>query len=134
MLVCTLLTLFVGPALVFVILGSAILVLAAFAVYPIISVMVIWLGFFFTSQLAQAIGRKLGLDKDKDGDVDFLDVLHYAAYSTQWGKSIGLPKLYKMLNDSTMDPFREIHRRLDEIQHNMDSVDTKGSSSTRKDQ
>jgi hypothetical protein len=122
MLIGTLVTLFVGPALVLILLGAAVLMLAAFAVYPVTSVFSIWVSFFLTSQLAQVMGRRLGLDHDGDGDVDMLDLLHYAA-STKWGKILGLSKLHKMLHESTMNPFQEIHRRLDEIQHSTRSLD-----------
>jgi hypothetical protein len=84
MLFGTLATLYVGPALVLVLLGSIGLALAAFAFYPVTSVVVVWLFFFSTSHLAQAIGRRLGLDFDGDGDIDFLDILHVAA-TTRWG-------------------------------------------------
>ena len=63
-LVCTLLTIYIGPAIVLI--GFAVLlgVLAAFALYPISSVLSIWLWFFLTSQAAQIIGHRLGLDMD----------------------------------------------------------------------
>jgi hypothetical protein len=115
MLIGTALTIFIGPALILVLLGAVVLILVVFALYPVISVSSMLVFFFLTSQIAQVMGRRLGLDHDKDGDVDMLDLLSYAA-STKWGKVLGLPKLHRMLNESMMDPFQEIHRRLDEIQ------------------
>ena len=70
--------------------------------------------FFLTSQMAQALGMYLGLDSDNDGDVDFLDLLHWMA-STRVGRFLGMPVLYKMLNRLSCDPFHEIHKRLDRI-------------------
>ena len=122
MLIGTLATLFVGPAMVLLLLGSVGLLLAAFALYPVTSVFSMWLFFFLKSQLAQVLGRKLGLDRDSDGDCDSLDLLHCAA-STKWGILLGLPKLHKILHESMMDPFQEIYRRLDELQHGMQSLD-----------
>jgi hypothetical protein len=114
MLFGTLATLYFGPAMVLILLGSIGVAFAAFALYPITSVVGVWCFFFLISPLAQTIGRKLGLDHDKDGDVDFLDILHLVS-ETRWGKAIGLHKFHDMLNEATRDPFQEIHRRLDEI-------------------
>eukprot|EP00977_Amphora_coffeiformis_P001438 scaffold291_cov168-Amphora_coffeaeformis.AAC.7 len=115
MLMFTALTIFVGPALVLILLGTMAALLVAFALYPITSVASLWVLFFSTSRIAQVLGVYLGLDSDKDGDVDWLDVLHYLA-STQMGKLLRLDTLHDLLNNSSMDPFREINRRLDEIQ------------------
>ena len=49
MLLGTLATIFVGPALVLILLGSTALVAAAFALYPVASVLTLWL-FFFLDQ------------------------------------------------------------------------------------
>jgi hypothetical protein len=59
-----------------------------------------------------------------------LDLLHYAA-STKWGSRLGLPQLYRMLHESTMDPFKEIHRRLDEIQNSTRSLDVSLNSAKK---
>jgi hypothetical protein len=132
MLIGTLATLFIGPALVLLLLGSLALILIAFSVYPITSVLSMWTFFFLTSKVAQVLGRHLGLDQDKDGDCDMLDILHYAA-STKWGMQLGLPKLYKMLHESTMDPFQAIHRRLDEIQDSTRSLDESLNSPKKRE-
>lgn len=116
MLFAAVATLYIGPALVLILLGTAGLTLVAFALYPVTSVFVMCLWFFITSHLFQTLAKELGLDHDKDGDVDFLDFLHVVA-STNVGKSLGLLKLHKILNESGQDPFQEIHRRLDEIHH-----------------
>ena len=114
MLLGTLLTLYIGPAIILVLMGTIGVTLVAFAVYPVTSVFVIWFFFFLTSQMAQALGMYLGLDSDNDGDVDFLDLLHWMA-STRVGRFLGMPVLYKMLNRLSCDPFHEIHKRLDRI-------------------
>lgn len=124
MLLFTLLTLYIGPAIILILIGTVALAIVAFAIYPVRSVLLIWLWFFVTSQLAQAIGKHLGLDSDKDGDVDMLDLIHWAA-SKRWGKFLGFPKLYKVLNQLTRDPFQEINQRLDTL---MESLATNGSA------
>jgi hypothetical protein len=123
MLLGTLLTLFVGPAIILVFLALVGGSLVAFAVYPIASVLVMWVIFFLSSQIAQTLGKYLGLDSDADGDVDYLDLLHWAA-SKQMGKLLGIHFLYEFLNKLRTDPFIEIHKRLDRISesisHNKD--------------
>jgi hypothetical protein len=114
MLLFTATTLYVGPALVLILLGLTGGVIAAFALYPVLSVSAVWMWFFLTSQLFQSIGKRYGLDRDRDGDVDALDVLYFVA-QTKWGAAVGLQKLHAVLNDACTDPFREIHRRLDVI-------------------
>jgi hypothetical protein len=49
---------------------------AAFAVYPVQSVLFLWTWFSLTSQVAQALGKYLGIETDKDGDVHMLDFLY----------------------------------------------------------
>jgi hypothetical protein len=115
MIIFTLATLWIGPALVLILLGTIGLAIAAFALYPIASVPGMTLWFFLTSQLAQTLGKKFGLDSDGDGDVDWLDLLH-AVGKTEVGRSMGIKKLYDFLNQCKFDPFKEIHRRLDRIQ------------------
>uniref|UniRef100_A0A7S0ASG7 EF-hand domain-containing protein n=1 Tax=Minutocellus polymorphus TaxID=265543 RepID=A0A7S0ASG7_9STRA len=120
MLIWTLMTLYIGPAFILLFIGAHVALLVAFAMYPVTSVLCIWLWFFFTSQCAQVIGKYLGLDRDKDGDVDVLDLIHYLA-QTKPGKYIGLEKLHDKLNKMSMDPFQAIHNRLDRIQKKMES-------------
>lgn len=114
MLLATLLTIYVGPAMILILLGAIAGTIVAFALYPIYSVLAIWLWFFLTSQMAQALGRYLGLDHDGDGDVDMLDLLHWVA-STRLGSHLGLLGLYNMLNNLNPDPFQKIHQRLDDL-------------------
>jgi len=130
MLFGTLATLLVGPALILILLGTVGLLAIGFCLYPMASVISMWLVFFLSSQLFQVLGRKLGLDADEDGDVDFLDLLHCAA-RTKWGQWIGLPKLHEALNQASMDPFQEIKKRLDAI-HNDTREALEGSDSIRK--
>ena len=131
MLVVTLLTLTIGPALVLLFLGTFGMVFVAFALYPIASVTTLWLFYFSTSHFAQAIGRTMGLDRDGNGDVDSLDLLHFLAQS-KWGQTLGLHKLYAVLHDASRNHFREIHLRLDQIygivqdMHERDIVVAKG--------
>ena len=77
MLIITLLTLYLGPAIVLIVIGLFGASIAAFAVYPVHSVLFPWTWFFLTSQIAQALGKYLGLDRDKDGDVDMLDFVFF---------------------------------------------------------
>jgi hypothetical protein len=123
MLLGTLLTLYVGPAIILVFMGLVGGALVAFAVYPIVSVLVMWVLFFLSSQLAQTLGQCLGLDSDADGDVDYLDLLHWAA-SKRLGKLLGMPAVYNFLNKLHTDPFIEIHKRLDRIS---DSISHNGN-------
>jgi hypothetical protein len=96
-LVCTLLTIYIGPAIVLIGFAALMGVLAAFALYPICSVLSIWVWFFLTSQAAQIIGHRLGLDMDKDGDVDSFDVLAWAS-KQWWGKYFWLEHVHGVLN------------------------------------
>lgn len=120
MLLITLVTLYVGPAIILILLGLTGMSLAAFALYPTASVLAMFTWFFLTSQLAQILGRRLGLDSDGDGDVDFLDLLHFFA-STKVGKFLGLRILYEALDSACKDPFQEINRRLDSLTKQMQS-------------
>lgn len=115
MLIFTIATMWIGPAMVLILLGTCLLALGAFAVYPVTSVFAMTTWFFFTSQLAQTLGRRYGLDSDEDGDVDWLDLLYFLS-KTKIGGAIGLATVYDVLNQCHVDPFREIHRRLDQIQ------------------
>ena len=128
MLVVTMLTLYIGPAIVLVIIGLLGASVAAFAVYPVQSVLFLWTWFFLTSQVAQALGKYLGLDSDKDGDVDMLDFVHWAS-QTRLGRWIGLPRLYTMLNECSRDPFQEINKRLDAL---MDKVNSPSDGASAK--
>eukprot|EP00339_Tiarina_fusa_P005862 CAMPEP_0117030198 /NCGR_PEP_ID=MMETSP0472-20121206/21801_1 /TAXON_ID=693140 ORGANISM="Tiarina fusus, Strain LIS" /NCGR_SAMPLE_ID=MMETSP0472 /ASSEMBLY_ACC=CAM_ASM_000603 /LENGTH=274 /DNA_ID=CAMNT_0004738173 /DNA_START=81 /DNA_END=905 /DNA_ORIENTATION=- len=117
MLFFTLATMWVGPALVLILLGLVGLVLAAFALYPIEAVGTMCVWFFLTSQLAQTIGKRLGMDSDGDGDVDWLDLLHVLA-KTRGGELLGLMSLHNILNQANQDPWQEVHHRLNEIDRN----------------
>ena len=132
MLFITLATLWIGPALVLILLGTLGCAVGAFALYPITSVAIMCLWFFLTSQLAQTIGKRLGLDHDGDGDVDWLDLLHFVA-QTDLGTAVGLMKLHNLLNQANQDPFQEIHHRLNMIDRkiNTSSLNLGGMSSER---
>lgn len=130
MLAGTLCTLYIGPAVILLLMGAGILTLAAFAIYPVSSVFLVWLWFFLSSSLAQVIGQQLGLDHDGDGDVDFLDILHYLA-DTETGKKIGLRKLHDKLNRISMDPFLSIHKRLDQIAKKMNAESDMPNNGTK---
>lgn len=113
MLIFTLLTLYVGPAMVLVVLGCCGGVLAAFALYPVTSVAVVWLVFFVKSKAFQALGLYYGLDADKDGDVDWLDVVEVLG-RTKIGKVCKLDVLHNALNQK---PFQEeVLAKLHEIE------------------
>lgn len=121
MLLASLATLWIGPGLVLILLGSIACVVAAFAMYPITSVAVMCAVFFLTSKLGQTIGKRLGLDSDGDGDVDWLDVLHFMA-RTEIGSSVGLMRVHELLNQANQDPFQEIHHRLNDIDQNTKTI------------
>jgi hypothetical protein len=114
MLFATLLTLSIGPALVLILLGTIGLMLLSCALYPVTSVACLWVFFFSTSHVAQAIGRNMGLDGNRDDTVDFLDLLHILSES-KWGAALGLRTLYNVLKEANRCHLREIHCRLDQI-------------------
>ena len=117
MLFATLATMWIGPALVLILLGVIAAALVAFALYPIVSVGLMCGWFFATSKMAQTLGKRWGLDSDQDGDVDWLDLLHFLA-KTDVGHSLGLLRLHELLNQANQDPFQEIHHRLNVIDRN----------------
>ena len=127
MLLFTLATLWIGPALVLILLGLVAGVLAAFAFYPLASVAAMATWFFMTSQLAQQLGKQLGLDSDGDGDVDWLDLLH-ALSKTSLGETLRLGQVHEFFNQIQMDPFQELHRRLDR----MEGLGKKSNGSTNR--
>lgn len=131
MLLITILTLYIGPAIVLILIALVGASLAAFALYPVYSVLAMWTFFFLTSQVAQALGKYLGLDADKDGDVDMLDFVYWAS-TTKVGKFVGLPGIYTMLNECTRDPFQEITRRLDALAEKVQSINNSPQTSPNK--
>lgn len=116
MLIIAALTLYIGPVIILLGLGIGLLIIGCFAFYPVYSVLIIWIWFFFTSQIAQIIGKYLGLDTDDDGNVNILDLLYYCS-TTRWGKTIGLHKLHSTIMTYTTktNPFEEIIQRLHQI-------------------
>lgn len=126
MLFVTLATLWIGPALVLILLGTIAAVMIAFALYPIASVAVMCTWFFVTSRMAQTLGKRWGLDSDNDGDVDWLDLLHVLA-KTDIGQTLGLLKLHDILNQATLDPFQEIHHKLNNIDRHTKELHSTGS-------
>jgi hypothetical protein len=121
LLATTLVTILVGPALALGVLAVLGLVIVAFALYPLTSVMTMWSIFFLTSHCAQVLGKSLGLDVDQDGDVDLLDLLHYLS-AQPLGRAVGLHRLYKILKESSLNPFDQINRRLDDLQQSTRSL------------
>jgi hypothetical protein len=114
MLIITALTLYVGPSIILLLVGGFVLLVASFALYPVISVLVVWIWFFLTSHVAQVLGKSLGLDSNEDGNVDMLDLIYYFA-NTRWGEWIGLRRLHTYLKCIPKDPFEEIKERLDHL-------------------
>lgn len=122
MLIFSMLTVLIGPAIILILLAGTVAVLAAFAFYPTVSVSVVWLCAFSTSRAGQMLGRRLGLDKDKDGDVDMLDVLAWAA-ERSWGKALRLDRIHAFLNPLAVDlpgQVRKIMAKLDQIDDKVD--------------
>jgi energy-coupling factor transporter transmembrane protein EcfT len=134
LLATTLVTVLVGPALALVVLAVLGGIVVAFALYPLTSVLFLWTVFFLTSHCAQVLGKSLGLDVDKDGNVDLMDLLHYLA-TKPLGRAVGLPRLYRLLKESSLNPFDQINRRLDELQQSTRSLgDIIGSLATTQQQ
>lgn len=123
MLAATAVTLWIGPVLVLLLLGAMALLGAAFMLYPTTSVAVLWVIFFLPSRVAQLLGRHCGLDVDKDGDVDWLDLWHWVATQTEWGKRWpGLRRSHAVLNEwwsepnNTNPPWQAMQAQLDAMQ------------------
>ncbi len=114
MLVFVALTFPVGPSIVLILLGLLAGLQLCFITNPSASVGTIWVLFFLPSQLAQRIGIYLGLDKDKDGDVDILDLLDCVA-RTPVGRVLRLNHVHSYLNAPRHNPFDDLVRRLDRI-------------------
>jgi len=96
MLVLGLLTLFIGP----LIAGWAMRILAAgfstAAYAPVVIIVTAWMVVFLKSALFQTFALALGLDQDRDGDVDGMDVLHWFA-STRCGQWLYLADVHRVL-------------------------------------
>ena len=118
MLLFTLLTLYVGPAMVLLVLGAAGAIVGCFAFYPMRSVMAMWSYFFLTSKAWHALGVRLGLDQDKDGDVDLSDVIKWASMRP-WGRALRLHVLHAALNHDD-NPIETILRKLDRLDSKLD--------------
>ena len=94
MLIAGLLTMAVGPSAL-----RGCFALASALVYvaydmPILVVFVAWCAVFFSSALFQRIGLALGLDRDGDGDVDWLDGLKMLS-ETALGRCLFLREVHR---------------------------------------
>ena len=121
MLVITAITFPIGPALVFLVLGSIVFACAAAAAFPRTSVFCLWLFFFLKTSLFQAVALRLQLDVDHDGDVDAFDILHGIA-STRIGTLLRLHQLPAFLNDLSTDDSDRILAKVNEIQTKLDDL------------
>jgi hypothetical protein len=128
MLAFTVLSLYVGPALVLIFLAAGGGVLALFALFPMSSVVAITICFFLTSTVANRVGVALGLDQDKDGDVDFADVVKWAALRP-WGRALRLDLLHAVLNHvlNERSAMEQALAKLERIDRKLDEADRKRS-------
>lgn len=129
MLWLTAATVLVGPSIILVIVACVAAGLAACALYPRTSVASLWLVFFLQSKAFQAMGKRLNLDHDGDGDVDTWDVLSALA-KTKIGALLRLDKAHSFLNSffksSTVDRLESIEQKLDELVAKNAKKDTVG--------
>jgi len=115
MLIITVLTFAVGPALVLVMLGAIMAFLALSALYPMVMTTFLCTGFLFSSRLFQVVGKYLGLDQDKDGDVDWLDLVAWASRKPV-GQALRLNVLHKVFNTRRNATPEHILERLDQLE------------------
>jgi len=118
MLVITLVTFAVGPALVLVLLGAVGVFLALSMTYPMLMALGLWSFFFLSSQVFQSVGTYLGLDQDADGDVDWLDILAWLA-SKPLGKTLGLDAIHQRLNARRHATLEHMIERVDELEQRL---------------
>mmetsp|Transcript_23679 Transcript_23679/g.71015 ORF Transcript_23679/g.71015 Transcript_23679/m.71015 type:complete len:245 (-) Transcript_23679:29-763(-) len=119
MLVLVALTFPIGPSIVLIFLGALAGLQLLFVARPMASVAALWVLFFLPSQLAQRLGLWLGLDADRDGDVDVLDVLDFFA-ETRLGVLLRLRGVHTYLNAPHHNPFDHVIARLDRIDSKID--------------
>lgn len=116
MLIYGLLTIFIGPAIILVGIGLLALIIGAMALYPMISVSIFLLTWFFTTKLGQLIGKKLGLDCDNDGDVDFADFIHLLArYAPKWMNLKALHDWVDKRDKSVIEEVQELRKAVEEL-------------------
>ena len=119
MLIITVLTFAVGPALVLIAIGAtgAFLALAAFR--PMYMALAIWIVAFLSSRIFQSVAVYLGLDQDNDGDVDWLDIVAWAA-TTKAGKALGLDAVHRALNARRNATITCVLERIDKLEQKID--------------
>lgn len=118
MLVITALTFAIGPALILVMLGAAAAFIALSMFYPMAVAIALWLAFFVSTSLFQSIAIHLGLDHDGDGDVDWLDLLKWAA-SKPLGEWLKLDSLHRVMNQRNQATLENILHRIDKLEENL---------------
>ena len=96
MLVAGLITIFVGPFLLGLLLQLCAASLSVAAHTPVIVILIAWLFVFLRSALFQTVALAIGLDRDGDGDVDLLDIVHWCG-GTRFGRFLRLDEIHAML-------------------------------------
>ena len=90
-----------GPALITMVIGLASYLVMYAANHPQLVVFCAWLVVLLQHSFVQNLGVRLGLDKDQDGDVDWLDAikaLHEATKGSCIGRWLQLDKVHKTLH------------------------------------
>jgi hypothetical protein len=92
----------IGPLIALVIIGVFFGTVALFIYAPVTCMNAICLSVWLGGPMGQRILKSMGLDKDKDGDVDMIDILRIMAHALPWflggGKSGRLNAACDFLN------------------------------------
>lgn len=90
-----------GPSLMSLTLGLFGTICYAAAQHPVLIVFCAWVVLLLKHSAVQRLGISMGLDKDEDGDVDWLDAilfLHEAIEGTRFGRWLQLDKVHSILH------------------------------------
>jgi hypothetical protein len=96
-------TFVIGPALVLVLIAFSAVVFYCMAFYPLVIMLFCWITTLVKGPAFQAIGKRLGLDIDGDGQIDSLDVVKFFA-STTVGRLMDGEVLHRSLAKRKQQP------------------------------
>ena len=96
MLVAGIVTAFIGPYFVAILIKLLMAIVSMGASYPIVVGLFAWLAVFMQSALFQQFAIAVGLDRNQDGSVNFHDVLGWLA-ETRVGRALQLHDVYVAL-------------------------------------